>query len=596
MFTRIQWRIAVSYIVLIALVLLGLGIYLVGFLRAQQLSALETQLERQARLVAVHVAHRLATEGTAGLDPLAKQLGRAAGARITLIAADGTVLGDSDHDPATMDNHATRPEVEQALRQGSGESQRYSATLEQDLLYVAVPIVQENKVLGVARIALRLNAVQHASAPVVTAVATALALAALLSIAVAVVVARVTAGPIHALTAAARQLAGGDLDQTLPVVGRDEASLLAQAFNEMASKLHIHIREMEDERARLAFVLSHMANGLIMIDGSGVVRLINPAAAGLLQLTPAQAQGRSIMAVVRDHELAALVDQVRVGGAEAEQPRLVALGSPGQRRSIQALASRLPGGNGADQQVLLLLQDVTELRRAESVRREFVANVSHELRTPVASLKALVDTLADGAMEDPEVAHDFLDRMHVEIDGLAQLLEELLELSRIESGRVALRLRPLDLGTVVEAAAERLRPQAERHGLSLVVDRPAMLPEVRADPERMQQVVINLVHNAIKFTPPSGRVSIRVEQRDGTVAVVVADSGVGIAPEALPRLFERFFKADKARAGGGTGLGLAITKHLVQAHGGRIWAESAGERQGATFIFTLPLAPISSNA
>ncbi|HEU4793743.1 MAG TPA: ATP-binding protein [Nitrolancea sp.] len=589
MFTRLHWRIAASYVGLIALVLLALGIYLTEYLQSQQLSALESQLERQARLVANDAQTVLTAGGPAQLDPLAKRLGREIEARITLIAPDGTVLGDSDHDPATMDNHATRPEVAQALRQGTGESRRYSVTLEEDLLYVAVPITRDGTTLGVARVALPVSQIQAASNRLVAIVATALIVAALLAVILAVVVARVTTGRVQALTSLARQLADGNLDRAIPVEGRDEVSQLAGAFNEMASELRDHVQAVEDQRERLAAVLSYMGDGVIIAGRDGVVQLINPAASRLLQLPPTRAEGRSVMAIVQDHELAELAGEAMVGDAVAERPRLIELGAHGQRRAIQAMASRIPGGEDGGQRVLLMLHDVTELRRAETMRREIAANISHELRTPVAALKALVETLEDGALEDPEVARDFLSRMHVEVDGLAQLVEELLELSRIESGQVALRLKSADLGSVVVTAAERLRPQSERLGVSFTVHAPGDLPPVRIDPDRIQQVVINLVHNAVKFTPPGGHIAVTVEHRGNEIVVSVADNGVGIAPDALQRLFERFYKADKARTGGGTGLGLAIAKHLVQVHGGRIWAESPGEGQGATFTFAIPV-------
>jgi two-component system, OmpR family, phosphate regulon sensor histidine kinase PhoR len=342
-------------------------------------------------------------------------------------------------------------------------------------------------------------------------------------------------------------------------------------------------------------VLAHMADGVLIADQDGMVRLVNPAAARLLRTSPARAAGQSLMAVVRDHEVAETFRRALATTTPATEPRLVELGSRERRHAIRVVASRIPGVAGGQGQVLLVLQDVTDLRRAEVMRREFIANVSHELRTPVAGLKALVETLEDGALEDPEAAREFLGRMHLEVDGLGQLVEELLELSRIESGRVTLTPRSVELGSVVAAAAERLRPQAERHGLELVVRVPADLPPALADPERIQQVVVNLVHNAVKFTPPGGRITVTAERRDAEVAVVVADTGEGIAPEALPRLFERFYKVDKARATGGTGLGLAIAKHLVQAHGGRIWAESAGEGRGATFTFCLPIEAPSPN-
>jgi two-component system phosphate regulon sensor histidine kinase PhoR len=228
------------------------------------------------------------------------------------------------------------------------------------------------------------------------------------------------------------------------------------------------------------------------------------------------------------------------------------------------------------------------------VRREFVANVSHELRTPLASLKALVETLEEGALDDPPAAREFLAHMHVEVDSLAHLVQELLELSRIESGQVSLRLETVPAGALAEEVERRMRRQAERAGLELTLDVDSSAPPVQADPARVVQVLINLVQNAIKFTPRGGRVEVRVRDATEGVRYEVADTGIGIAAEDLPRLFERFFKVDRSRATGGTGLGLAIAKHVVQLHGGRVWAESPGEGRGATFVFTLPAAPAAA--
>jgi two-component system phosphate regulon sensor histidine kinase PhoR len=235
------------------------------------------------------------------------------------------------------------------------------------------------------------------------------------------------------------------------------------------------------------------------------------------------------------------------------------------------------------------LRDITELRRLERVRREFVANVSHELRTPLTSIKALVETLAAGARDDPEVADDFLGRIDDEVDRLTGLVEELLDLARLEAGRVVLQIEAADPVAVMTRAAERLRPHAERAGLSLRVDAPLGLPAVAVDHARIEQVLINLIHNAIKFTPAGGDIVVRAHENQGALVIAVRDSGVGIAPDELPRLFERFYKTDKARGSTGTGLGLAIAKHIVQAHGGTIWAQSE-PGTGTTVSFTVPIA------
>jgi two-component system phosphate regulon sensor histidine kinase PhoR len=593
MFTRLQWRIAGGYILLITVVLLVLGLYLTQYLRQQQLNALEEQLERQALLVANAGTQPLAANDQGALDALAKNLGGDIQARVTFIALDGTVLGDSDHDPGTMDNHASRPEVRAALGGRHGESQRHSSTLEEDLLYVAVPIEQDGTVVGAARVAMPVDAVHATSGRVVTVVAVALVVAALFAVVLSIVLARLTAGRIERVTYAAQQLAAGRLDHFMPVEGNDEVSVVARAFNDMAGSLRNHIGEVEQERDRLTAVLRHMTDGVVITGSHGEVQLINPAAEVLLQVASTAVADKPIAQVVRDHELTAMVQSVLDEVGTNVDIRLLTLGWRGRGRTIRAVASRIPSRDGHGHRALLMLQDVTELRRVETVRKEFVANVSHELRTPVAALKALVETLEDGAIDDREAALDFLSRMHVEVDGLAQLVEELLELSRIESGRFELHMKSIDLGDVVVAAAERLRPQAERQGVVLDIQPAHALLPVNADPVRIQQVVINLVHNAVKFTPPGGRVTIAVEQRDDEIVVRVSDTGIGIAPELLDRLFERFFKADRARSGGGTGLGLAIAKHLVQTHGGRIWAESPGEGRGATFAVALPAAPLA---
>jgi two-component system phosphate regulon sensor histidine kinase PhoR len=248
----------------------------------------------------------------------------------------------------------------------------------------------------------------------------------------------------------------------------------------------------------------------------------------------------------------------------------------------------IPFTNILEGNVLLLFQDLTQVRRLETIRRDFISNISHELRTPLASLKALVETLLGGALDDPPLSRRFLKTMENEVDSLTQMVNELLELTRIESGRVPLQLEEVSPTDLLNSAIERLYLQAERAGLKITVDIPEGLPDVLADPPRLEQVLVNLLHNAIKFTPEGGEIKMAVQETEEGILFVVQDTGVGIPDEDLPRIFERFFKADRARAGGGTGLGLAIARHLVQAHRGNIWAESV-EGRGSTFFFNIPI-------
>jgi two-component system phosphate regulon sensor histidine kinase PhoR len=294
------------------------------------------------------------------------------------------------------------------------------------------------------------------------------------------------------------------------------------------------------------------------------------------------ALGRSFVQVAREHQLIELWENC-CEQQEEEQITALELDSLGLFLQVIITPLRDPQTFGR----LIVLQDLTRLRRLETVRRDFISNISHELRTPLASLKAVVDTLRDGALDDPPAAQHFLDRIETEADALTQIVQELLELSRIESGQVPLRLVRTPVSDLVLPSIERLRPQAMRAELELSVVLPSVPQSILADPERVRQVVTNLVHNAIKFTTARGQVSVKVEPGRDEVQISVADTGVGIPADDLPRIFERFYKADRARSGGGTGLGLAIARHIVQGHGGRIWVDSI-EGQGSTFTFTLP--------
>jgi two-component system, OmpR family, phosphate regulon sensor histidine kinase PhoR len=348
-------------------------------------------------------------------------------------------------------------------------------------------------------------------------------------------------------------------------------------------RLRTTLRQLEWDRAEVATILEHMTDSVLVLDEHERVVLHNPAAVRMLRY--GAPLGRTVAEVTRDADLVELTRQARGDTAVTRVIELYADGSS-PRRWIQASATCLP-----ENRRLLVLQDVSELRRVEAARRDFVANVSHELRTPVAALKALVETLQAGALEDPVEGPAFLQRMHIEVDGLAQLVAELLELARVEAGRLDLQLAPCRADELVEEAVARGRPAAQQAELQLdlTVDEEPLW--VHGDARRLGQVLSNLLANATKFTPPGGRIEAGARRADEGVELWVADNGVGIEREHLERVFERFFKTDPARASGsGTGLGLAIAKHLVLAHGGRIWAESPGPGRGATFRISLPAA------
>jgi two-component system phosphate regulon sensor histidine kinase PhoR len=580
MFRSIRWRIAAAFAVVVVLCILGLSLYLAHFVRNEHIDNLKIQLADQAWIVADSSAPYFVSDGTAELNALAVRLGDLISGRVTIIAGDGTVLGDSQEDPAGMENHSDRPEVAQALTGIVGTSIRHSETLSRDMMYVAVPIEADSAIVGAARVSLPLTAINRTIGHINRVIAAAAVIAAVIGVAAALQLTRITVNPIKKLTQASKRMAEGDLGQEIHVKSSDEVGDLARAFNRMSYRVKETMGLVTAERDKMAVILAHMGDAILAVDGEGRVTMVNTAAERILRLSRENVVGRTFIEVVRDYELDALLQLCLKSGEE--QIGLVEITA--RRQSLGVIVTPFKGESGC----LMLIQDLTEMRKLETARRDFIANLSHELRTPIASLKALTETLQAGAIHDPSVAADFLDKMNTEADRLAQMADELGELSRIESGEAPLKKELVEVSGVVTRVTERLRAQAERAGLLLETRLDPELPQIPADRGRLEQVLLNLIHNAIKFTRPGGRVSVTAVTDGQYLTVSVADTGVGISTDDLPRVFERFYKADRARAGGGTGLGLAIAKHIVEAHQGRIWVESV-EGRGSTFSFSLPL-------
>ena len=393
-------------------------------------------------------------------------------------------------------------------------------------------------------------------------------------------------GPLRLLTAAASRLSQGDLDHRMPTGRVQETRELAQALNAMADSVKGIVTELSEERDKLSTILATMTDGVALLDHEGHTTLVNPAAREFLGLPPGFEVGQRLIEVVRDHELSELVSRSR----QTKAPQTLELRLARQWRFFSVIATPLT--LQGRESVLLVLHDQTQLRRVETTRREFVANVSHELRTPLASVRASAETLQDGAMEDPEAARQFLGRISHNAERMSALVQDLLDLSRLESGEVQLNLAPVDLRGAIAEVVETYGEQARAKGVSLTMDDASAVVEATADEGRLQQVLSNLVENAVKFTPSGGEVHVDVEHKGRWLEVRVADRGIGVAPEDMPHVFERFYKAGRSQNQGGTGLGLAIAKHIVQSHGGRIWV-SRREEGGSTFAFTIPAAQSS---
>jgi len=582
LFKSIQWRITIPFVLLVLVIMGVLGVYLVSSTRNAQLDSLRSQLESEAGITAeASLPGFLSPDEAESLDSLARKLGEEIEARVTIIAWDGTVLGDSEEDASVMENHAARPEIRDALSTGRGESTRYSTTLGQRMMYVAVPVSYQGETLGVARVSLPLTAVESVVRRVTVSIIIATAAATVLVILAAWLIARLTTRPVRKLTAASRQITLGELGHKITVEARDEVGELAHAFNEMSAKLKELVETISEDRARLATILSNMADGVIMTDTEGNISLANQTAARLFNIK--DAENKPLIEAVRDHEIDELLKLcLKTGGMQSVQYE-----SGNSRRYLRAIAVPI-----AHSGVLLLFQDLTSLRNLQTTRRELIGNISHEFRTPLAGIKAMAETLRDGAVDDKKAARDFLTRIDSEVDRLTQLVAELTELSRIETGKAELKLEPLNLNNLVEEVTAQLSPQAERRKLTVVKKLAADLSSVPADKARVRQVMLNLLHNAIKFTEPGGKITVTTRKQGDSVTVDIADTGRGIATGDLPHVFERFYKVDKARTGEGTGMGLAIAKHIIEAHGGDIRVESE-EGKGSTFSFSLPVRAAS---
>lgn len=359
---------------------------------------------------------------------------------------------------------------------------------------------------------------------------------------------------------------------------------LADALQKTAYQTEEQFNTLTKEQAMLSAVLENMTDGVLIADDSGNVQMLNAAAEKLFKVENEQAIGRSLVEVMRHYSLVELWEKTKNGNPETITMELGSAHKYLQVIGIN-LKKDLPG------RTMLLFQDLTQTHQLEIVRRDFVSNISHELRTPIAGLKAISETMLDGALDDPPAARKFLIRMDNEIDNLIQMVNELLELSRIEAGRSNFEFQRSKPCEMISNAVERMSFQAQKADLLLTQDCPEGLPQVLADPTRISQVFVNLIHNAIKFTPPGGSIHLTAWQEGNEVVFLVRDNGVGIARKNLKRIFERFYKADRARSGGGTGLGLSICKHIIDAHGGRIWAESE-ENVGSKFFFTIPASAV----
>ena len=524
------------------------------------------------------------------IDALCKELGNTTDTRITVILPNGKVVGETEESPERMDAHSDRPEIIAALAGQVGWATRYSNTLHEQRAYAAVPLYEKADIIGALRTSVSIKSIDEALHGVLVRIALFCAVAAVLLAVISFLMVRRIVRPLEVLGDAAERLAQGELSRKLPVSNIREIGTLAESLNRMAAALDDKLRDIMNQGNEREAILSSMAEGVLAIDSDERLLRINDVAAKLLGIDPAAAQGRLLQEVVRSHELQALLEGVlRQRWAKEEE---IVLRGDGCERNVHAQGTVLKDAHGTIGAVAIL-HEVTQLKKLEKVRRDFVANVSHELRTPVTSIKGFVETLLDGAMNNPQELQRFLQIVAVQTDRLNAIIEDLLTLSRIEQeeekAEIAMGQSPVR--GVLETAIEVCRMKAAEKKIQLEMNCDDGLTAAMNAP-LLEQAVINLIDNAIKYSYPEQPIRLSAERANGEVVIRVQDQGCGIGREHLPRIFERFYRVDKARSRklGGTGLGLAIVKHIAQAHGGRATVESLLGK-GSTFSIHLPVLP-----
>ncbi|HEY5960341.1 MAG TPA: ATP-binding protein, partial [Polyangiaceae bacterium] len=555
-----------SKLFILSIALVGISTLLVfayarADLESKSVQSIERDLRTRVNLGALEIKDWMTRDANfTEWQPIAKALARASETRVTIIRNDGNVLGESSIERdqlQRLSNHLFRPEVQDALHSGLGMSRRHSSTVENDLLYVATPIGDPERPFGVLRMALELGAVKHEIANLQRGIGIGAILALLLSLMTSGAAAVWASRATHQLTDVARRMSQGDLQTAIPQLGEDEFGQLGTTLAQLAKSLSTTLKELRLERDRMAGILTRMREGVLLLDDQQRVLLVNPALREMLLLQD-DCVGKSVLEVIRHAELKKLLDGVRAKGDAASQEIEIG-GLLPRRLLVRAAPVGAAGG------VFAVVFDVTEMRRLENLRRDFVANVSHELRTPVTAIRSAAETIRDVAVNDIPALPRFTDILARNAERLGSLVDDLLDLSRIESREIRIVAEMLDVGLVVSQVISLFRERAEKRGQSLLVEVAPNLPRILADRRAIEHILTNLIDNAVKYSGSGAVIRLRVVPADRSVVIHVEDTGPGIAEEHLPRLFERFYRVDTGRSRelGGTGLGLAIVKHLV---------------------------------
>jgi two-component system, OmpR family, phosphate regulon sensor histidine kinase PhoR len=586
---KLFWKLALTFLALLLSVLLAVDFLAERALRRSYENDSYRELRAVAQALMAHPPNisRIPPETpgeAAALEGWVKSAA-ATGVRVTVIAAGGRVVADSESEASTMESHADRPEVREALEKGEGRSARQSVSLKKPFLYYAVRQTLPGSGPVVIRLALPLEGIGESLGTFRESLWIWSALIFLVAGAVALAMSRTYTDRIERLREFSRRVAEGDFRPLSPDGTGDTLEALGSSLNQTAARLDHTIRTLTEERNLSAAILGSMVEGVAVVNGAERLVFANPGFASILGLDVPPVSGSSLLEVVRQTELIEAVRRVLAGESRVEAE--IATGTLRQHYFAATVASVRAGETSG---AVIVLHDITELRKLERIRRDFVANVSHEFRTPLTAIQGFAETLIGGAMDDPQNRGRFLGIILEHSRRLARLTEDLLKLSQMDAERLELEVRSVGVTQLVESCYETAQRRAAEKGLNLSLNLPTHLPDVAGDNRRLQEVLQNLLDNAIQYTLPSGKIVLSAEAANEEVIFTVADTGIGIPQADQPRIFERFYRVDVARSreAGGTGLGLAIARHLIEVHGGRLWVESE-LGVGSKFHFSVPV-------
>ena len=583
---RLIWQLFPPFLLITLLSLLAVSWYASRSLRHFFLDQTESDLKTRALLIEKQIAAYLAPLDAAEVDAICKEIGKHSATRITVILPNGLVIGDSRDTPRLMDNHANRPEIATALNGKIGMSRRYSNTLMQKMMYVAIPLKNDQAPYGVIRVSLPTTSIDRELRSIQTKIALGGLLIAVLAAWISLLISRRISRPLEEMKKGADRFAAGNLTHRLTAPGSEELASLAEALNQMAGRLDRRIKTVISQRNELETVLASMLEGVIAVDNEERIININAAAAAFFDGKPEKCPGRNLQEVIRNSALQQFVrESISSKVPEEDDINLYQNGE----KTLHLQSAPLMDANKDHIGTLVVFNDVTQLRRLENMRRDFVANVSHEIKTPLTAIKGFVETLHRGNVDNPEEARRFLIIIQKHADRLSSIVEDLLSLSRIEQEdeEKNIKLKEGYVGDVFRSVMQICRSKAEEKNITI---RPVCDEQISAkfDTTLLEQALVNLLDNAIKYSEPKSTIFLKAQQNHSDLRISVEDQGIGIAKKHLPRLFERFYRVDKSRSRnlGGTGLGLAIVKHIAQAHGGNVTVES---ELGVGSVFTIHL-------